>query len=117
MTLSKQQKQDAQPAWKTYLCLWERDLLYMAGKFENWLDIAVGLGFSVEKVLQPWPHSDAGRYLKIVTQEEYQQCWKEFEAEEKRTARARYEEWAKHFSIRHGLPYEGVLLMAGYVTR
>ena len=117
MTLSNQQKQDAQPAWKTHLCLWERDLLYMAGRFENWLSLAVELGFSVEKVLQPWPHPDAGRYIKVLSLDDYQQSWKEFEAEERIAARARYEEWAKPFSVRHGLPYKGVLMMAGYFTK
>ena len=68
--LSKQQIEDRQP-WKTHLCLWERDLLYLAGKFDNWLDIAVNLGFTVEKVMKPWTFPDAGRRIKIMTWEEF----------------------------------------------
>lgn len=69
MTLSKAQREDLAP-WKTHLVLWERDLLCLAGRYENWLDVAVERGFSVEKVLQPWTFSDAGRRVKIAT-------WKE----------------------------------------
>lgn len=70
MTLSAQQKLNEQP-WKHYLCLWERDLLYLAGKFEGWLDIAVDLGFSVEKIMQPWAFKDTGRCIKIMPWNEY----------------------------------------------
>ena len=70
MSLSKQQLEDLQP-WKTHLCLWERDLLHLAGLFEGWLDIAVDLGFSVEKIMKPWTFKDAGRRVKVMTLDEY----------------------------------------------
>lgn len=70
MALSKQQKVDREP-WKTHLCLWERDLLHLAGEFEGWLDIAVDLGFSVEKIMKPWTFPDEGRRVKIMTWDEY----------------------------------------------
>ena len=70
MALSKKQIEDAAP-WKTHLCLWERDLLYLAGEFEGWLNKAVELGFSVEKIMKPWTFPDAGRRIKIMTWEEY----------------------------------------------
>jgi len=70
MTLSNSQREDLAP-WKTHLVLWERDLLLLAGRYENWLEIAVELGFSVEKVMHPWVFSDAGKRVKIMT-------WKEF---------------------------------------
>ena len=75
MMLSKTQRDDLAP-WKTHLTLWERDLLAMAGDFENWLDIAVDLGFSVEKIMKPWTFPDAGRRVKIMTWEEYNRCCK-----------------------------------------
>jgi hypothetical protein len=70
MTLSKRQIEDREP-WKTHLCLWERDLLYLAGKFENWLNIAVSLGFGIERILKPWTFKDAGRRIKVMTWAEY----------------------------------------------
>ena len=70
MALSKQQKKDLEP-WKTHLLLWERDLLYLAGKFEGWLDIAVDLGFTVEKIMKPWTFTDAGRRINVMTLDEY----------------------------------------------
>ena len=73
MALSKQQKEDLQP-WKTHLTLWERDLLHLAGKFEGWLDIAVDLGFTVEKIMKPWTFPDAGRRIKVMTWEEFRVC-------------------------------------------
>lgn len=73
MSLSKKQKEDLEP-WKTYLTLWERDLLYLAGKFEGWFDIAVDLGFAPEKVMKPWTFKDAGRRVKIMTWAEYRIC-------------------------------------------
>ena len=73
MSLSKQQREDLQP-WKTHLTLWERDLLHLAGQFEGWLDIAVDLGFTVEKIMQPWTFQDEGRCVKIMTWGEYKDC-------------------------------------------
>jgi hypothetical protein len=73
MSLSKQQRENLAP-WKTHLTLWERDLLYLAGKFEGWLDIAVDLGFTVEKIMKPWTFKDAGRRVKIMTWQEYRDC-------------------------------------------
>ncbi len=68
--LSKQQLEDRAP-WKTHLCLWERDLLDLASKFEGWLDIAVDLGFTVEKIMKPWTFKDEGRRIKVMTWDEY----------------------------------------------
>ena len=81
MALSKQQKQRNKrhqrpwrEPWKTHLVLWERDLLCLAGRFENWLDIAVSLGYSVEKVMKPWNFPDAGSRVKIMTWEEFRKA-------------------------------------------
>ena len=72
MGLSKQQVEDREP-WKYYLTLWERDLLYLAGRFEGWLNIAVDLGFSLEKIMTPWAFADAGRRIKVMKWEEYRE--------------------------------------------
>lgn len=72
MSLSKRQSEDREP-WKHYLTLWERDLLCLAGRFEGWLNIAVDLGFSVEKIMAPWTFADAGRRVKIMKWEEYKE--------------------------------------------
>ena len=73
MTLSKTQLEDQKP-WQTHFLLWERDLLHLAGLFEGWLDIAVDLGFSVEKIMKPWKYPDAGARIKVMTWEQYNFC-------------------------------------------
>jgi len=70
MALSKRQIEDLTP-WKSHLCLWERDLIHLAGQYEGWLDIAVDLGLRVEKIMKPWTFADAGRRIKVMTWEEY----------------------------------------------
>jgi hypothetical protein len=73
MTLTQQQIDDLKP-WQTHLLIWERDLLHLAGRFEGWLDIAIDHGFTVEKVMRPWTHPDAGRRIKVMTWDEYKFC-------------------------------------------
>lgn len=72
MSLMQKQKDDLTP-WKTHFCLWERDLLYLAGQYEGWLNIAVDCGFTVEKIMKPWTFPDAGRRIRVMTWEEFRQ--------------------------------------------
>lgn len=70
MTLSKIQIDHLQQD-KDSFHLFERDLIYLATRFEGWLDIAVDKGLSIEKIMQPWQFPDAGRRIAIMTWEEF----------------------------------------------
>lgn len=67
MTLSKEQA-EAKDKFTKLLWIWERDLLELARRYPAWHDKAVELGFTDERILRKWGHTDEGRqlaYLRI----------------------------------------------------
>lgn len=63
--LSKTQKQVNQK-FMTHFHLWERDLLWMASRYPAWRNKARQLGFTDQKIDQPWTFQDAGKLIQYM---------------------------------------------------
>jgi hypothetical protein len=66
MTLSIEQREYEKLRFRKWFWIWERDLLWLAVKFEAWRALAHELGFKDKKIDTPWPHADAGRLIRYM---------------------------------------------------
>lgn len=61
--LSKQQTAQ-KGKFMTHFHIWERDLLECARRWPAWTVVAHDLGFTDQKINQPWTFADEGRLIQ-----------------------------------------------------
>jgi len=65
VTLSKEQIA-GKTKYLTHFWIWERDLHWLANRYDMWQIKAAELGFRVDWLLKTWTHPDAGRHIRYM---------------------------------------------------